>query len=201
MNGQNPPQQPTPHQPAPPIIKPVSLVFVGPIMNPAAKNLRATCCSTVTSGTKEIQILFSSSGGQVDEGFALYNFLRALPVKLTMHAIGKVDTIGLAVFLAGERRLCSPDTMFLFHEIASASAGAVNHPRSQWAAIVGSRDTLRLKELLKSRTAFKDEDFNKLELYHRPMIQDAAFAKEKGIVHEVKGAAISAGNLIADIDL
>ncbi|HZM04690.1 MAG TPA: hypothetical protein VFC44_16915 [Candidatus Saccharimonadales bacterium] len=79
----------------PPIIKPVTLVFVGPMQNPAVKNLRSACCNAVSSGTKEIQILFSSGGGAVDEAFALYTFLRALPLKLTMHAIGNVDSSAL----------------------------------------------------------------------------------------------------------
>jgi len=183
-------------------IRPVSLVFVGPITNPAAKNLRNACCNTVTAGTKEIQILFSSSGGQVDEGFALYTFLLALPVKLTMHAIGKVDSIGLAVFLAGQQRFCSSDTTFLFHDFAWGAPSAINQTRSQWKDIVRllDKDTLRIKELLKLRTALTDEDFNRLKLYDKTLIQDASFAKEKGIVHEVKEASIPAGAIIANID-
>src|SRR5438045_924707 len=124
--------EPPPH-PLPPPIRPVSLVFIGPIQNPAAKNLRNVCCNTVTAGTKEIQILFSSSGGLVDEGFALHNFLRALPVKLTMHAIGYVDSMALVVFLAGEIRFCSPDATFLFHDFAWGTPGGINQTRRQWA--------------------------------------------------------------------
>src|SRR5437763_1170116 len=114
MNGAPNPNPPPPTPPP----RPVSLVFVGPIQNPAVKNLRNACCGLVSNGTKEIQILFSSTGGAVDEGFALYNFLRALPVKLTMHAIGYVDSMAMTVFLAGEKRYCTPDSTFLFHDFS-----------------------------------------------------------------------------------
>ena len=196
------PAPPTPPAPAPPIVKPVSLVFIGPIQNPATKNLRNVCCNTVSSGTKEIQILFSSNGGMVDEGFALYNFLRALPVKLTMHAIGYVDSMALIVFLAGEERFCTPDSSFLFHDFAWGVPGGINQTRGQWADLHESLDrtTLRAKELLKARTSFSDEDFKGLQLYEKATIQGARFAKEKGIVHEIKEAAIQAGSLIANID-
>jgi ATP-dependent Clp protease protease subunit len=205
-NQTNPPGQPNAPAPNPqppqPVIRPVSLVFVGPIQNPASKNLRNICCSVVTSGTKDIQILFSSSGGLVDEGFALYNFLRALPVNLTMHAIGYVDSMALVVFLAGQVRYCSPDSTFLFHDFAWGAPGAVNQTRSQWADLNESlnRTTVRSKELLKLRTTFTDKDFEALKLYEKATIQGAGFAKEKGIVNDIKEAAIPAGALIANVD-
>src|SRR5438067_2302454 len=111
--------QPTPPQPPTTPIKPVTLSFVGQITNPASKNLRTACCNAVTNGTKEIQILFSSLGGDVSEAFSLHNFLRALPVKLTMHCVGSVDSAAMSVFLAGEQRLCCPDSTFLFHDFTT----------------------------------------------------------------------------------
>jgi ATP-dependent Clp protease protease subunit len=186
----------------PPPPKPVSLVFVGPIQNPAAKNLRTACCNAATQGVKEIQILFSSSGGFVDEGFALYNFLRALPVKLSMHAIGYVDSMALPVFLAGEQRFCCPDSTFLFHDFGWGSTGPVSQTRSQWADLQESleRSAFRAKELLKLRTTLTEQDFITLKLYEEATIKDASFAKEKGVVHEIKEALIPAGAIVANID-
>jgi ATP-dependent Clp protease protease subunit len=182
--------------------KPWSLTFVGPIQNPASKNLRNACCNALNQGTKELQILFSSIGGAVDEGLALYNFLRALPLKLTMHAIGRVDSMGLPVFLAGEQRFCSPETTFLFHDVGWGSPGAIAQSRSQWAALHLSldRDILRIQELLKLRTTFTQEDFERLQLYDKTTIQDARFAKEKGIVHEIKQPCILAGSFFGNIE-
>src|ERR1035437_280966 len=209
MNGQNPnpPQPPAPNQPQPPSppaphIKPVSFIFVGPIQNPVAKSLRNVCCNAVSNGTKEIQILFSSNGGDVGEGFSLYNFLRALPVKLTMHSIGFVDSIAMMVFLAGEQRFCSSDSTFLFHDFATNFPTPGNVTRAQFAELHRASENFRLRsqELLKLRAAFTDEDFKSLQLYDKTTIYDAGFAKKKGIVHEVKDAVIPAGSLIANVD-
>jgi ATP-dependent Clp protease protease subunit len=199
MNGQN---QNPPQPPAPPQIKPVSLVFVGPIQNPAAKNLRNTCCSTVSTGTKEIQILFSSNGGDVNEGFSLYNFLRALPVKLTMHSIGFIDSMAMVVFLAGEQRFCSPDSTFLFHDFVTNFPAPSGISRQQFGEFHRAAEGFRLRsqELLKLRASFTDEDFKSLQLYDKATVHDANFAKKKGIVHEIKDAAIPEGSLLANID-
>jgi ATP-dependent protease ClpP protease subunit len=176
---------------------------VGPITNPAAKNLRGACANFVTTGMKEIQILFSSNGGALDEAFALYNFLRALPITLTMQAIGFVDSAAMAVFLAGERRFCTADSTFLFHDLAWGTPNAINQTRSQWADLnIGlERLKIRSQELLKSRTAFTDEDFKAMQLYDKTTIQDASFAKQKGVVQEIKEASIPAGSIVANIDI
>ena len=41
------------------------------------------------------------------EGVAIYTTLRALPLDLTTHNIGNVDSIGNIIFLAGARRYAS----------------------------------------------------------------------------------------------
>ena len=45
-------------------------------------------------------------------GMNLYNFLRGLPIRLTTHNVGNVDSIGNAVFLAGEHRYACPHSPF-----------------------------------------------------------------------------------------
>jgi ATP-dependent protease ClpP protease subunit len=156
----------------------------------------------VNNGAREIQILFSSSGGAVDEGFSLYNFLRALPVRLTMHCIGYADSIAIAVFLAGEQRFCCPDSTFMFHDFGWASQAAVSFPRLQFAEYHASLDQSRLRsqQLLKSRARFSDEDFETLDLYSKMATYDAMFAKAKGIVHDIKEALIPTGTPIYNID-
>lgn len=174
---------PIPPSNSPPINKPVNLVFVGPIQNPAVKNLRNVCCNTITTGTREIQILFSSGGGAVDEGFALYTFLRALPVKLTMHAIGNVDSIALVVFLAGEHRFCSPNATFLFHDFAWGTNGAINQTRSQWADVHALLERMKTQsqDLLKLRTALTNKGQSKsLSFTISPASKALALPRKKG---------------------
>ncbi|HZM04691.1 MAG TPA: hypothetical protein VFC44_16920 [Candidatus Saccharimonadales bacterium] len=59
---------------------------------------------------------------------------------------------------------------------------------------------IQSQDLLKLRTSLTDEDLKLLQLYDNSRIQSASFAKEKGIVHEVKEAIIPAGSIVANID-
>jgi len=64
-----------------------------------------------------IYCLFSSGGGNVEPGIALYNFLRALPVELIMHNTGNIDSIANVVFMAADTRYAATHSSFLFHGV------------------------------------------------------------------------------------
>ena len=83
------------------------ITFFGAISPPATTNLRIGLCALVNEGAKKITILFASPGGSTDDGIALYTFLTALPVELTMHAAGVVASIAIPVFLASSNRIAS----------------------------------------------------------------------------------------------
>src|SRR3546814_4408950 len=58
----------------------------------------------VRDGFNELYFLFSTPGGSVMHGMNIYNVLRALPARLVFHNVGNVDSIGNAIFLAGDIR-------------------------------------------------------------------------------------------------
>ena len=58
-------------------------------------------------------ILFSSPGGNVSNGITIYNFLRALPVRMIIHNIGIVDSIANVIFLGIDERYAVPHSSFL----------------------------------------------------------------------------------------
>ena len=59
------------------------ITFNGPINAPASNNLRIALCQLINQGAEEITILFSSGGGSVDDGIALYTYLHSIPAKIT----------------------------------------------------------------------------------------------------------------------
>ena len=178
-----------------------TLSFAGPIQYPATKNFRNACCAVVTEGVTDLRLLFASSGGSVEDGIALYHFLRALPVKLTIHSVGSVDSIAIAVFLAGEHRLCCEHSTFLFHDFTwNTAAQTVTRLQiaEQYISLQSGRR--RMRELLKLRTNLTDPDLDALKFFEEPMVKTAGFAKEKGIVHEIAEAAVQPGTRLANID-
>ena len=76
-------------------------------------------------GTKEIHLLFASTGGNVDAGISAYNVLRSLPIKLVTYN-GNVDSIATIIFLAGDERIAVPHATFMFHGVAFDWSGNIH---------------------------------------------------------------------------
>lgn len=63
----------------------------------------------------EICLIINSPGGDVVEGFAMFDFLRATGKKITTKGVGRVASIATVVFLAGDQRLIAENTEFMIH--------------------------------------------------------------------------------------
>ena len=91
--------------------------FSAEVSQSSTASLMATTTNLVASGFKEINLMISTTGGSVAEGFNLYHYLRGLPVRLVTHNVGSVDSIGNVVYLAGTTRYVSPQATFMFHGV------------------------------------------------------------------------------------
>jgi ATP-dependent Clp protease protease subunit len=92
--------------------------FHSNINDAVVNKLMAACVQVLEQNKpKGFYFLFSSGGGSVDSGTVLYNFLRALPCKVTMHNTGAIDSIATVIFLSAEERFAAPHASFLFHGI------------------------------------------------------------------------------------
>ena len=143
----------------------------------------------------------SSTGGALEEGFSLYSLLRSIPLPVTTVNMGMVASIANVPFLAGERRLAVPHAYFHFRfDWTYPAAHTLTRP--QFTDHTQILDVSRAKEMevLKLHTALTDADFATLKLLDDPSIKDAAFAKEKGIVHEVGLPNLPADTPILNVD-
>ena len=91
--------------------------FIGPINHSSACTIRNLCLQALQSGASEIELHLSTEGGNMTAGFALYFFLKSLPLPLITHNIGSVESIGVVIFLAGQKRYACPGTRFLVHPL------------------------------------------------------------------------------------
>lgn len=177
------------NQPPPPPPRPVVIYFCAPVTHPATTKLRTALCNAVNLRVPSITIFMSSSGGMVDEGLSLYGFIRSLPVGVTIHNIGSIDSIALAVYLAASRRLCNTDATFLMHDFYFPQPVPVTnrHQASDISVgLTGAR--MRFMEVLKSSTKMTDEQFESLKFLGEASIKTAVTAKEVGITHEIQQA-------------
>jgi ATP-dependent Clp protease protease subunit len=67
---------------------------------------------------ERVNVFINSSGGDVDEGFAFIDFLLTCPVPVWTINIGEAASMGLSVFLAGERRFALPHSNFMAHSVS-----------------------------------------------------------------------------------
>ena len=70
------------------------LTFFGHLQPPQTTNLRVAVCQMVNEGATELTILFASDGGSTHDGIALFTYLTAQPLKVTMHAVGAFGSEG-----------------------------------------------------------------------------------------------------------
>ena len=109
--------------------------FIGPINHNSACSVRNLCLQALQNGASEIELHMSTEGGNMTAGFALYFFLKSLPVPLTTFNIGSVESVGVVIFLAGERRFACPGARFLVHPLhwGFGNLVAADHSRvSEW---------------------------------------------------------------------
>ena len=133
-------------------------------------------------------IVINSSGGNVDEAFRVYEFLRALPMPLATVAEKSCRSAALIIFLAANFRRANPGAEFLLH---GTHMGTDNLPqRLNARALQRYADNMkagddRILDLLEARTGFDRSEFEVEMNDERAMSE--VFAVDSGIVHEWPG--------------
>lgn len=170
------------------------VTFLHAVQPPAARALINTLQGLVYGeGVTSVYLLMSTPGGAVDEGILLFNTLRALPIELTTHNIGNVDSIGNVVFLAGSKRLANPNATFMWHgvgfDVTNPQRFELKNVRDMLNGI--EAHTSRMAGTIAACTTLTKEQIH--ELFLQASTKDAVYAKAHGIVHEVADAQVPPG--------
>lgn len=72
---------------------------------------------------EEIDVHIDSYGGEVSEGWAIYNALRNCKAKVTTYADGFVASAAVYPFLAGDVRIANSVSAFYLHEVMTGGYG------------------------------------------------------------------------------
>lgn len=131
------------------------LTITGPILDAQIAQLMILLDNTISSeGINHLYVAINTPGGSVNAGIVLYHYLRGLPIKVTTHNIGQVDSIGNTIFLAGEERFASPATSFLLHGVSLNVAGNSQFSRNQLGEISSQleKDELRIETITTERS-------------------------------------------------
>lgn len=174
----------------------VYVSFSAEIVPKTTEALIAVMAEQANKGVDEVYLMLSTPGGSVMNGLNLYNVLRAFPFKLITHNVGNVDSIGNAIFLAGEERYASPHTTFMFHgvgfDVTTGHRLEEKLLRERLDSIL--QDQKRIGSIIRERTNLDERQIRKL--FREARTKDADYALRVGIIHDIRDVQIPPGNPI-----
>jgi ATP-dependent protease ClpP protease subunit len=157
------------------------------------QNLMTAISQKLVAGATEFYILLSTPGGDVASGVTVYNFLRALPVPVTMHNVGNVDSIGNAIFLAANTRRACAHSTFMFHGVGFDVTNVRLEEKNARELLHGIlANQSRIADIIVERTNIDRR--RSRQLFREARTKDANDALAVGIIHEIADAAIPAGS-------
>ncbi len=142
------------------------------------------CIDVVEANKKFTHVTFiiNSGGGEIYNGLALYDRIRACKKPVIMIGTGFIASMAFVLFLAGDRRLCTKNARFLNHQSCMQISGRVTDIEIEQAEIklienlcidIISERTLLTSKKLKHDTKLGD------------VYIGAEDALKMGIVHEI----------------
>jgi ATP-dependent Clp protease, protease subunit len=171
--------------------------FSGMIDDDGVSRLAAAFNLAVNEGTEEVHLCISSLGGYVHSGIYLYNHIRALPLDVVAYNVGSVASIGVAVFVAANRRYCSEHAVFMIHPTSLSPQAGMTATLLQSSLDSALADDLRTENILRERARIPDgvlADRRAKDVYITP--REAA---TYGLVHDVREFAVPQGYQILQV--
>lgn len=168
--------------------------FLAPVNDATAQRLLNAIVGEIQKGANTIYLILSTPGGQVREGMALYNIMRGLPCEVVTHNVANVDSIGNVVFLAGEKRYTSPNATFMFHGVGFDVAQGTRIEQKNAKELMDgiSAETQKIAAVIESRATFASRAEIE-QLFLEASTKDATYARNHGIVHDIRDLIVPPG--------
>jgi len=177
----------------------VYVTFQAEINSNTSESLIAVMSQCVNDGVEQVYLMLSTPGGNVMNGMTLYNVLKAMPFDLVTHNVGNVDSIGNAVFLAGEKRYACAHSTFMFHGVGFNAPQGTRFEekflRERLDAILS--DQKRIGSIINERTKITEDQLE--GLFREAQTKDATYAVGCGIVDEIKDVDIPQGSTVISL--
>jgi ATP-dependent Clp protease protease subunit len=135
----------------------------------------------------------SSGGGDIIAAFAAFNEMKGLPVKVTTHNSGAVDSASIMPFMVGERRTASPASAFFFHPVRWNFATNINvpiHTINEAVKWLGTYESL-MTSYVADRSGQTKETILRMMQEGTTVLPERA--KELGLIHDVEECSIPQG--------
>lgn len=158
-----------------------------------ANKFLAVMESKIAAGAPEAHVLIASPGGFVDPAFSIYNFLRGVPIPVTTHNYGHVDSVATVIYTAGKRRLAARRCRFLMHSVTWTVAQPMTVSEQQLTEILNNLRTMsrNIADVISERTGNPIEKV--VADMSKSVVLGADEAKAYGLVHEFSDSLFPEG--------
>ena len=171
---------------------PLVIKFFAPVIDKTVNLLMDTVEKRLRAGNREVTLLISSPGGNVHFGLSAYNYLKGLPIQLTTHNFGSVDSIGVILFAAGAKRLSVPHARFLLHAVVANFPQCSLEDKQLEERLKGLRiDTENIAKVLAANSSKSLEEIT--HAMHDRTTLSPDQAQQWGLVHEIRTELVPPG--------
>jgi ATP-dependent protease ClpP protease subunit len=167
--------------------------FLAPVVPQTADALFRIVDKKLRENVERLHLLLSSPGGSVFHGISAYSFLKGCPMEIYTYNFGSVDSIGVVIFCAGDRRFSVPHARFLIHGVSVNFQG--NHMLDEKGLEeklkglkIDYQNIARVISDTTEKPAHKVQD----DMNNRITLS-ATEARDYGLVHEIKIDLLPAG--------
>jgi len=179
-------------------VKPVVIKFFAPVIDVTINRLTEAIDQRMMQGVSKYTLLISSPGGSVFHGLSAYNYLKGLPVTITTHNFGSVDSIGVILFCGGSKRLSVPQARFLLHGVsASFQSGRLEEKQLEERLKGLQNDVENIARVIAENTNKSVQDVREAILERT--ILSSEEAKVWGLVHDIKSELFEVGSEVISI--
>lgn len=113
--------------------------------------------SAVSDGAKSFHLMLQSTGGIINDGIAIYNYLRQLPIDLTTYNGGTVQSIAVSIFLSAKKRKASKSATFMIHKATFYASAPTTSVQLSAATQSLKVDDDRIERILKEYIRMPEE--------------------------------------------
>ena len=178
--------------------KPTVIKFFAPVNEVTINALMKAIDDKMKQGVTNFVILISSPGGTVHHGLSAYNYLKGLPVTITTHNFGSVDSIGVVLFCGGSKRLSVPQARFLLHGVTAGFGNEHLEEKQLEERLKGLKiDLENIAKVIAANTNKSVEDVTDSMLDRTTLNPEEA--KSWGLVHDIKSELFEAGSEVISI--
>ncbi len=137
------------------------IIFEGSIDLDSAKKLYNSLSSVDPQKHKRINLIFSSSGGNIYLGFFLANVIQNFKIPIRIHANNRIDSIANIIYLSAKERTAEAYARFYLH---GASATIIEGYKKDFEEGVNSLkvENERIAQYIADNTGLSIDDVSKI---------------------------------------